>query len=294
MYSQNLQLRKRKRVWNFDKACPSGIRLVGKCENGHTWIQDTTCKREDCFVCGVEGSIAHYRRYVRGVPYIFEIYEDEGVLGYLVITFDKNELDCKKITKKDFTKIRRYVIRMLKRELGSVRGIARWHWAGEKSRDFYPHLNVLFGNGYIERKKLDRIKMLIYEKLGVKVVHYSYTRNIIKMLHWLRYVVRPTFLLQNQVSYSFIKGFRNNVVFGKFKRKYEKVEIKEWINQIEKLFKQGYLDLNIDEDFVYIYHLVKNRCPYCFTKIKWQVADEEEIFFVKKRKIRGGFYEVLG
>jgi hypothetical protein len=49
----------------------------------------------------------------------------------------------------------------------------------------------------------------------------------------------------------------------------------------------------MNEDYIYIYHLVRSRCPYCFEKIKWKLADGINVVILKERSIKGGFYEIL-
>jgi hypothetical protein len=278
------------KFWNFEK-CPNGIKLIAECpECKNKFLQYTSCKREDCPICGKEGSVAHYRRFIEGLPKILEMYKKSGVVGYIVITWNKKQ-DIE-INKKTFGKIRRYIIRMMKREI-RTRGIARWHWGGEQSRDFYPHLNILFESGYIEKSKLERIKKLIEKKLNVKVVYYQYSRNIGKILHWWRYVSRPTFLKQNQVSYSVIKGFRNTIYFGEFEKEKE-INIKEWWKRIEEYFEKGYFDVE-EINFVYVYCLIRSRCPYCGEKLKWKKIDFWEYMekiTEKKRNFGGGFYGI--
>jgi hypothetical protein len=218
----------------------------------------------------------------------------EGYVGYMVIT----SVEVIK-EKKHFQEVRRYVIRLLKRELGEIKGVARWHWAGDTGRRFYPHLNILFTYGYIDDDKLKRIKQLIEERLQVRVLFYRYTKNPGKVLHWWCYVSRPTFLLQNEVSYDLIKGMQNVVWFGKFEKEdEEKLDREGWILKIKKLFDVRYLDLKKGWEFYCVYSMVRSRCPYCGEKLWWRKLriDGDDYFwenYDKAKHLGGGFYEYL-
>jgi hypothetical protein len=191
------------------------------------------------------------------------------------------------------------VIRLLKRELGEIKGVARWHWAGEVGRRFYPHLNILFTSGYIDDDKLKRIKQLVEGRLGVKVIFYRYTKRVDKVLHWWCYVSRPTFLLQNEVSYELIKGMQNVVWFGKFnKRDEEKMDREVWILSIKGLFDAGYLDVKEGWMFYCVYSLLRSRCPYCGEKLKWRKLRIDDDFYYERynqvKHLGAGFYEYEG
>jgi hypothetical protein len=293
-YKNNTLKQVRKSRWKFDEYCRRGVELITECPCcGKRYRQHTICNREDCPVCGKEYSYAHYRRYVRGLPHIFEMFK-EGYVGYMVITSVNYQKE-----RKYFQDVRRYTIRLLKRELKGIKGVARWHWAGDIGKRFYPHLNILFTYGYIDEDKLKRIKQLIEERLQVKVVFYRYTKNFDKVFHWWCYVSRPTFLLQNEVDYSVVKGMQNVVWFGKFEKGDEKMLDREgWIVKIKKLFEVGYLDLNKEWEFYSVYSMLRNRCPYCGEKLKWTRLriDSDDYYWENYDKVRhlgAGFYEYL-
>jgi hypothetical protein len=143
---------------------------------------------------------------------VIRMFKQKGYIGYLVIT-STLELREKWKDPKELRKFQEYVRRLLKRE-GFPVALFRWHFAGDKSDRYYPHLNILLPLGYMPKKKLERLKELIERKTGIKVVNYRYTRSIKKIRHWVRYVSRPTFLNQNEVPYEVFKRFRKWGVWG--------------------------------------------------------------------------------
>ena len=274
-----LAIKREKWIWgNVEEGiCQKGIWLWSE-HCGVRYRFRTVCEREDCWVCGKEKSWAHYRRYTRGLKYIKEMVEN-GFVGYFVITCpDEERLEW--ASQERLREITRYVKRLLKRELGKVKGVMRWHWAGEKNKKWYPHLNILINFGYIEKEELERIKKLIEEKIKVKVVYYHYAKNINKVLHWWRYIARPTFLLQSEVSYEVVKNMKNVIWFGFGKRQeeYEKMTGEEFLEMAYKMFKEGYFQ-NIKELARFI--VTHNRCIFCGEKLKWKKISIKNIKNVK-------------
>jgi hypothetical protein len=175
------------------------------------WVK-TICRREDCPNCGKQNSLYHRELYLSMLGVVLKMFRKAGFIGYLVIT-STPELREKWKNPKELSKFREYIRRLLKRE-GFPVAIFRWHFAGDKSDRYYPHLNILLPLGFMPKKKLERLKKLIERKTGIKVVNYRYTRDIGKIKHWVRYISRPTFLNQNEVSYERFKRFKKWGVWG--------------------------------------------------------------------------------
>jgi len=223
--------------------CFSGF-IKGECKNGHRFAKAILCGKEYCPSCGENWSWVHQRRYYRWLPKLRTF----NKVGYLVITLPM-EIRAFFLDKHKLNEFRRYVIRLMKRN-GYDRGLCRWHWCGEDGATWHPHLNLLFKEVWIEKEILVKLRELITAKLEMMtgrlisalVINYSYSRNRLKHKHWLRYVTRATFRKFHEDIYKVIKGYRNNVVWGKWTKE-------EQQNDVSKL--------------------EKGKCPICDTKIKW-------------------------
>jgi len=277
--------------------CQKGLWLYSRCEVcGTEYLHHTSCNREDCLVCGKEGSYAHLRRYTRGLKRVFWMYE-KGKIGYLVITFPIEKREELK-EKQNLKKTEKYIIGLLKREIKGIIGITRWHWAGDKSKKWHPHLNILFTAGYIEEKRLERIKKLIEKKLKSKVIYYKYSEKIKKVLHWWRYITRPTFLLQSEVNFEKIRGLKNVVYFGNWKGYKEycknlgKMDRKEWLKYVKQLFNSGYFEKNLK--FMNLFIVIHKRCVLCLERVKYKVLKGWNEVLDKRRMLEIGYgYYVL-
>lgn len=175
------------------------------------WVK-TICRQEGCPHCGKPNSLYHRELYLKMLGVVMKMFKLKGVIGYLVIT-STPELREKWKDPKELRKFQEYIRRLLKRE-GFPVALFRWHFAGDKSDVYYPHLNILLPLGYMPKRKLKRLKELIERRTGIKVVNYRYTRNIRKIRQLVRYVSRPTFLNQNEVPYEVFKRFRKWGVWG--------------------------------------------------------------------------------
>jgi hypothetical protein len=209
-----------------------------------------------------------------------------GSVGYMVVTIPK-EFWIK--DKKMLKKFRRYIVRKLKR-MGIKYGKARYHWAGDENRCFYPHLNILMGSGWIDRSVLDELKNDVAEWFGVSgqvVIEYHYTKDIKKILHWVEYVCRPTLnLIEDNdekwfVWYSVVKNFVNDVEWGKPGM----VDMPSVIN-IDDVSDMSEADKNL-------FWLFMGRCPYCRRKLKWRRIRDGDLEDVVFRKILDCGYEEL-
>lgn len=251
------------------EVCPNHFYLWSECEeDGEKFLMLSVCNKESCYVCGKKGSYSHYRRYKREIGFLYDLLKEYGAIGYLIITCPKEKREEWKNIKK-LCEIRRYIIRLLKREIKNVAGIARWHWAGDKNKVFYPHLNILIGAGYLNKEKLKRIKKLIEKKENIKVVYYQYSKRKEKVRFWWRYISRPTFLLQNDVKYEEIKKIKNVVRFGKIKKnikRMKKEEFKKFIEKIKEKFE--------NENELWAFCVFNNRCPKCYNILRWKKFDK--------------------
>ncbi|GAI42521.1 unnamed protein product, partial [marine sediment metagenome] len=103
---------------------------MGECENGHKFAKALDCGREWCRECK---ETSHRRRFARWLTKAFQIEE----MGQLVVTAEPIKRWRKK---EDFRQIGQVVKEVLW-ALGFERGFRRWHWFGNKSNAWNPHLN---------------------------------------------------------------------------------------------------------------------------------------------------------
>ena len=247
--------------------------IVGECLNGHKFAKKLGCGREWCPECRDD---FHMRRLGRWLPKARQI----GVMGYLVITTPESN---RPRSKQEFYRIRKAIYRGLKR-LGIERGLSRWHWFGDKEpRGWYPHLNLLLDFGFMDGSKLQRIKRLVGKVLGTDmvVVNYRYTRNVKKMLHWLRYVTRATFLESSwdKEMAEEIYHFNNCHCFGSWEDK-PRWDIPLTLGKLTE-----------------ISHLEDGFCPYCHSPIEWfggisALERSHNLEALGYQKIGGGYYSI--
>lgn len=256
--------------WGRGQNYTCGVRLTAVCEHcGVEYVVRKPCGREWCPECGRPNSLYHRQVYLRILGYAMEMFKMAGAVGYLIITVPE-ELREKWKDKKVLNSVVRYIRRMLERE-GFKCGVYRWHFAGDKGRRWYPHLNILIPWGYMEPEKLERIKNLIYRHLGVKVVYYSYITNIAKLHHVARYIARPTWLLQDEVSPEEFKNFRKMGIWGK--RCFESSslesprELEDFVLRLEELISKGYVREGVEAIAFSVLH---GRCAFCHRRLKWR------------------------
>ncbi|MBA7678632.1 hypothetical protein ES703_86910 [subsurface metagenome] len=190
-----------------------GYFIVAECENGHRFAKELVCNKEWCGVCGQDDSFAHNRRFARWLPKVMQF----EVMGYLVFTIPQ-ELRAKYRTKKALANLGHQVQELLK-GFGYSRGLRRWHFFGDKSTKYHPHLNCLVDGGYCPPALLDKIKAAYASLLAVDLadVNYRYRLSPGKMVHSLKYVTRATFRdyeLDLEMAME-LRGFRNMVVWGR-------------------------------------------------------------------------------
>jgi len=219
--------------------------MLGDDETGHRFAKSLDCGKEWCGECK---ETVHGRRFARWLPKAQKI----GVMGYLVITFpeDKRPRDKERLS---WLSIQ--ITRGLKKR-GIHRGLRRWHYFGEKSNKYNPHLNFLLDSGHLNPKKLAEIKGMIRAVLRIPeaVIYYQFSRSKYKMIHWLKYVTRPTFLDRkwDEEMAEEIYNFRNSAVFGKW------LDEDKWaLPKREKML--GYYS-----------KIERSICPICGKEIHWR------------------------
>jgi hypothetical protein len=236
------------------------------CKKG--FLQRVPCKREWCPECGRENSLAHKYQKMRMWPYVLELYEEKGSVGYFVITTPEY-LRKRLINKKERYKFRRYIEYLFKKE-GYEKGLSRWHFAGDESKKWYPHLNVLIAEDYIEPEKLERIKKKLERKYGIKDIFYEYITTLPRLNFVVNYISRSTFNLQNEVDYTAIKGTRKLNTWGKFKvSKLDKKSKEEFARYVNELMAKRYLETENERK---VYCILSSRCPECYDELKWTVG----------------------
>ena len=218
--------------------------IVGECEHNHRFAKSLDCGREWCLECKDR---SHNRRFSRWLLKAQKINE----MGYMVVTFPENK---RPRLKNKLSKIGILITEGLIRR-GIKRGLRRWHFFGDRNNDWYPHINFLFEAGYFNEEELASVKMMIREVLGIPeaVIYYQYTQSVKKMIHWLKYVTRPTFLKRewDEEMACELYNFRNCVQWGKWDD-----EDKWSLPEIEK-------------SLGYVAKIERSICPVCGSRIRW-------------------------
>lgn len=229
--------------------------VLATCESGHAWGKVLRCGREWCPVCGKDKSESHQRRYARLIPKLQQMAD----LQYWVITWP-DEMLPELRTKKALSKAATAITRAMK-DLGYSRGIRRWHFFGDRSTRWRPHMNLLVEGGYIDRARLEFVKQSLRQVLGMPenaVINMHYVsekdqKRKAKMLHHLRYVTRATFedwhwdpdMVKELVR------FRNTWVWG------------TWKNPPEWTLEET------DHKLGELVALSKGTCPDCGGPLHW-------------------------
>lgn len=224
------------------------------------------CSKDWCPVCGLPNSHAHNRRFHRWLERIKRMKS----ATYIVFTIPE-DLRGNYRTKEDLRYLTRRVQGMLKR-MGYGRGLLRWHWFGDKSHKWHPHLNVLVDGGWVNPATREEFKKRWRKilKTDVVSVHVSYKKNRAMLMQCLQYIVRPTFLDYNwDVEMALkIQNFRNMIVLGKTVRDKETKEIVSWGGKTEIAWEcacENVLDEPLDK-------MEKGICPNCGGELKWGSA----------------------
>lgn len=262
-----------------------GYFIEACCEDGHRFAKELVCNKEWCSICGKDNSIAHNRRFARWIPKILQLES----MGYFVFTLPES-IRYRYRNKRSLAKLGHDVQELLK-SYGYTRGLRRWHFFGDKSTKWHPHLNCLVDGGYCSAAVLDKIKASYAWLLGVDTVdvNYHYRRSPGRMVHTLKYVTRATFRdYEWDVEMALeLRGFRNMVVWGRG----------QWDDKpawsLEDL--QGETKAEIKEvDIMAIDKLAARVCPVCGKPIKWGKALPIGLLdMVDKHSLGAGYWRVL-
>lgn len=185
--------------------------MKGKSISGKHRAKIVMCGKPWCRRCGKDMSIAHIERMTEGK--VSKKYPERGKhtkidkvlmmkqVGYLVLTLPVavRRVIIREGNNRIMREITRYWIRKLTREL-ETRGIAVWHYTGDRNNVFHPHLNVLFAYGYIDDAMLESWKVEFATWLNENVcpgnakinLRYNYYEVEGKKWQLLRYVTRAT------------------------------------------------------------------------------------------------------
>lgn len=256
--------------------CPAGgFGFRADCGCGHSFVMLKSCKKEYCPVCGRPGSALHREKIQRWLPKILWLLKSYGSIGYMVITLPKEFWKKDRVFLKEF---RRYVIRKLKR-MGYGIGKCRYHFAGDKSGVYSPHLNILMAAAWIPANRLKQLKSDIAAWLGYAgpqvVIEYKYSMNLPKVLHWVKYVCRPTLMLikddQERISvwWAVMSHFVNDVEWRNTKKAIPKAVLHDTVD-----FDGIKQQLTVDD--YKLFCLFVGSCPYCRQKLKWRYIRERD------------------
>ena len=259
--------------------------IAAECPEGHRFAKELVCGKEWCSVCGEDGSVAHNRRFVRWLPKAQQF----GTMGYFVFTLPESERG-KYRTKKALAALGHQVQELLK-SYGYSRGLRRWHWFGDKSTKWHPHLNCLVDGGFVSPRKLDAVKRGYASLLGVELadVNYRYRLSPGRMVHTLKYVTRATFRdYEWDIEMALeLRGFRNMVVWGRGLWDGEPAWSLADLKGKARVEVEG-LDVQAIEG------LVAGVCPVCGKPIKWGEALPVGLLkVVEKEDLGAGYWRVL-
>ncbi|MBA7538898.1 hypothetical protein ES705_31176 [subsurface metagenome] len=270
--------------WLSSTCEKKGWFVAGECANGHRFAKELVCGKEWCSVCGEDGSVAHNRRFAR---WLKKAQQMESV-GYFVFTIPV-ELRSEYRTKKALRDFGHKVQEALKAQ-GYTRGLRRWHFFGDKSTKYHPHLNVLVDAGYISPEKLDTVKRAYAVLLGIDMadVNYHYRLSPGKIVHSLKYVTRATFRdyeLDIELALE-LRNFRNMVSWGRGQWGGEAV----WsLSDLGVATPTDIEGLNIEA----INSLAEKKCPVCGEPVKWGEALPIGLLsMVEKESLGAGYYRL--
>lgn len=245
----------------LEVCCPSFFTIAGRCECNHHFAKETYCGREWCPTCRESGSPAHQRRKARWFPKLQQLRQ----VGYLVVTVPP-EIRDRYRTKKVLGKVGTSIKRLLDRQ-GLSRGLRRWHWFGDQVGvqvpEYHPHLNCLVDHGFLEERRLEGIRRGLARILGVGVerinLHYEYSSEVPQILHWVKYVTRPTFLdwRWDEGLARELMGFRNCSTWGR------------WDGEAVWQVPSG-PEGESCEELRQVADLEESRCPFDGTPVTWK------------------------
>ncbi len=241
-----------------NQTCPQWF-THGECKNGHRFVKEIYCGREWCPVCSKNMSAFHKRKVATWLVKAQKV----ECLGYFVFTIPehyRSNYRTKRSLKELSDKLcngnrgKSKAGTGILQRFGYDRGLAKWHWVGDKSNKYNPHLNVLVDGGWISPYKIELLKLYWSSLVGIHGcdVHYSYAETIPKMVHMVKYITRPT--LTNIEGHEHLAAelykFRNYKCWGKWDGS------NAWY-------------LRDNHNFSVVAKLEKSKCPVCGEKIKW-------------------------
>ena len=136
--------------------CSGSKYLKGIVEDEVKYCKIIPCNKADCPVCGEPGSLAHRRRFARGLPNIL----GASSLGYFVFTFPK-KVRSELMNQETLGAFQDFVRDLLNNYPFVLGAVSRWHWGGDESQGVWnPHLNVLVNvkGGMIPRAVINSIR----------------------------------------------------------------------------------------------------------------------------------------
>lgn len=238
--------------------------ILGECENGHKFAKALDCGQEWCPICK---ETSHRRRFSRWLSKAMKIKK----MAYLVVAppsdkmprGEKEKYQVRidgKIVIKERLVLSGLAIRITKilKRKGYDRGFRRMHPFGSKTNNYQPHFNFLFEGGWLNDSELRSLKKEIREVLGIPetVIYYQYTEEVGKIIHWLKYVTRATFLKKwwDEEMAEALHNFKNTVSWGTWTD-----EDKWGLPDHEKIYG-------------YVGKIENSVCPCCNAKIHWTRA----------------------
>jgi hypothetical protein len=267
---------------------------MAHCECGAVYRKQIFCGREWCSVCRDE---MHERRIARARYRILSL----DTVGYWVFTIPPEKREKLK-SKTYLTKFARYIIRKLKREFKNLKGLYRWHWFGDKDKTvFHPHLNILTNTGEITREQIERIRREASRKLKCRVVvyHYKYSNKIGKILHWLRYVMKPTIQKKPSLWLQVLIEKIGVRWFGKWEGDERWKGWEKWCSYLDR-YSQGlqYPDIQKEPDEVEqaLFGCLYGFCWRCGRELRWEIVPNDD-FWVQMsgwRELGAGYWERFG
>lgn len=254
---------------------------IGECKNGHKFARRLQCGREWCPECRED---KHKERVAKWLWRIQQF----GTMAYLVVTIPPGESRWRAEEPTELNRIRRAVTRKLK-AMGFNRGLSRIHFFGDQNPGIYhPHINFLFEAGYLSTEQLEAIKHVILRALaddspgwpaylGDELdIHYQYTRNPKKMIRWLWYITKATFLDWTWNKELAMKLYRFHIsqVWGKKE---------DWTNVFGTNEPVWELPKKDKKEFQGAESIAHNICPevmkngqICGEKVRWRKRGESE------------------
>jgi hypothetical protein len=251
---------------NLEKVCPAGV-ILGHCANGHRFAKEVYCRREWCSVCngkweqGKAMKADHARRFARWYP---KAQQFAGA-GYWTFTLPV-ELRAKYRTKEALGDLGHRIQELLK-SYGFSRGLRRWHFFGDRSDRWHPHLNCLVDGGFLGGKALRSLRREYSRLVGAKlaIAEYHYFDSPGEKVHALTYVTRATFLdwRWDPGMAMELRGFRNQLWWG------SKLWDREPVWSLDDLHGEPKAGMS-DSQVKAVASLESGECPYDGLPIHWE------------------------